>query len=266
MEPRNSYRSVFISDLHLGAVGGKSRAVLHFLDQTQCDHLYLVGDIIDGWVGRKVRKWTPEHMQVVRELLDKANEGCTVRYTPGNHDAFMRRLNGTQWGNVHIAHSFCHTLLDGRDLLVVHGDLFDRTVTRFPMIAFIGAWLHEIISVMNSKVNKQLGEQGKRPIDVASAIKRGVKRFIGRKTNYEATIVQFAKENGFDGVVCGHVHRPTIDTADDGMLYVNTGDWVENCTAVVEHHDGRLEILKLCIDLHDSVVLPGTLQREVSTP
>ena len=241
---KTHYRSVFISDIHLGAVGAKTAAVRAFLDGVSCDYLYLVGDIIDGWVGRKDRKWTPPHTEVIRVILEVANTGCVVRYTPGNHDAFMRRLHGTQLGAIEIEHSFLHLTADDKALLVVHGDLFDRTCTKYKPVAFFGAWMYEAVSVVNAKVNKKQGEKGRRQVDFTSALKRGVKRFIGKASNYEGTLCDYARESGFDGVVCGHVHKPKIETAEDGFVYVNSGDWVENCTVVVEHMDGRLELLQ----------------------
>ena len=245
MQNKTRYRSVFVSDIHLGAVGAKTEVATRFLASVSCDYLYLVGDVIDGWVGRKDRKWTPDHAEVIRQILQTANEGCIVRYTPGNHDAFMRRMHGVQLGNIHIAHSFERTTADNKDLLVVHGDLFDRTCTKYQPIAFFGAWMYEYLGMVNAKVNTKQREKGRRPVDFTTATKRGIKKFIGKATNYESSVMEFAKESGYDGVVCGHVHRPQITYADDGFVYVNTGDFVENCTAVVEHEDGRLELLRL---------------------
>ncbi|MDI9635113.1 metallophosphoesterase family protein [Kamptonema cortianum] len=243
MRVKTHYRSVFVSDLHLGAIGANPEAFLEFIESTSCEYLYLVGDVIDGWVGRKDRKWTTSHADVIRVILEFGNRDVRVRYTPGNHDAFMRRLHGTQIGNIEIEHSFVHETVDGREFWVVHGDLFDRTCTKYQPIAFVGAWMYEYLGMVNAKVNRKAKLQGKSGVDFTTAIKRGVKRFIGRATNYEANVVQFARENHFDGVLCGHVHRPQIVTYDDDFVYVNTGDWVENCTAVVEHEDGQLEIL-----------------------
>lgn len=237
------YRSVFLSDIHLGGVGARTEAVKAFLEGVTCDHLYLVGDIIDGWVGRKDRKWTPNHIEVIRMILEVANTGCEVRYTPGNHDDFMRRLHGTQLGIIEIEHSFIHTTADGKDLLVVHGDLFDKTCTKYRPIAFVGAWFYEAVMMVNAKVNQRKDKKGKQKIDFASALKRGVKKFVGGMGNYESSVKEFAKEGGFDGVVCGHVHRPLIETEEDGFIYVNCGDWVEHSTLVVEHMDGRLELI-----------------------
>ena len=237
------YRTVFISDLHLGAVGAKVEAVHDFLESFTCDHLFLVGDIIDGWVGRKDRKWSPAVTAVIKSVFEHSNCGTKVNYTPGNHDAFMRRIHGVMFGEIEIQHSFRHELLEGRELLVVHGDLFDRTCTKYKPVAFIGAWMYEAVTGLNAKVNENRNEKGRRNIDFASALKRGVKKFVGKATHFEQSVIEFAKENKFDGVVCGHVHRPMIDFQPDGFIYINDGDWVEHCTAVVEHTDGRLELL-----------------------
>ncbi len=242
-QEKTRYRSVFVSDLHLGAVGAKTEAAQAFLQSITCDYLYLVGDVIDGWVGRKDRKWTSAHTEVIRILLEMGNAGCTVRYTPGNHDAFMRRMHGVRLGNIEIEHSFLHTTVDGKDLLVVHGDLFDRTCTKYQPVAFVGAWMYEYLGMANATLNKKQIERGARTVDFTSPMKRGIKKFIGKSTNYEADVIESAREDGFEGVVCGHVHRPQITPEADGFLYINTGDWVENCTAVVEHDNGTLELL-----------------------
>jgi len=245
MQERKKYRSVFVSDIHIGAVGSQTEKSLRFLESVECEYLYLVGDLIDGWVGRKDRKWGPNATGVLREILEQGNRGAIVRYTPGNHDAFMRRVHGVQLGNIYIEPSFLHETADGKDLLVVHGDIFDRSCTKYQPIAFVGAWAYEVLGMANASLNKKRGEDGKRPIDFTTVTKRGIKKFIGKATHYEDLVMNYAREAGFDGVVCGHVHRPQIVVQEDGFLYVNTGDWVEHRTAIVEHFDGRLELLNM---------------------
>ncbi|MFQ6540175.1 UDP-2,3-diacylglucosamine diphosphatase [Aphanothece stagnina] len=245
MSTRRHYRSVFVSDIHLGAVGARTTEVRDFLSSVSCDRLYLVGDIIDGWVGRKDRKWTAPHTEVLRMILEFEQLGTQVFYCPGNHDAFLRRVLGVEVGNLLIEHSFTHTTVEGKELLVVHGDLFDKTVTEHRTWAVIGAWMHESISMATQRLSQKRQERGRRPIDLASMLKTTVKRYIGKKSQYEELICQYARDNGFDGVVCGHVHRPRIEQSPDGFMYVNTGDWVEHATAVVEHEDGTFELLSL---------------------
>lgn len=241
MEP-NRYRAVFISDVHLGATGCKTAALQDFLYQVEADKLYLVGDVIDGWVTRQ-NKWTQEHTNVIRTLLGKAKEGSKVYYTPGNHDAFLRRLNGQELGLIEIDHSFVHTLLDGRDFLVVHGDLFDPTCVKHSWIAWVGAWMYEYLQIFNARVNKDRIKKNRRKIDFAGKIKRFTKGMTSGKENFEDLLIESARAQGFDGVVCGHVHRPTIRREPDGFMYINTGDWVEHGTAVIEDFDGSIRLV-----------------------
>lgn len=242
--PVNKYRAVFVSDLHLGSAGCQVEAIQTFLRSFECDHLYLVGDIIDGWVGRPNGRWGFGSTELIRLLLDKTNEGCHVYYTPGNHDAFMRRLNGSELGNMVIDHSFVHELKDGRQLLVVHGDLFDRSCTKFMPVAWLGAWMYEIVTIVNAHVNRKRARRERGPIHFASFMKLATKRIVKRGSSFENQLVEHAVENGCDGVVCGHVHRPTVREREDGKIYVNTGDWVEHCTAVAETLDGSLRLIE----------------------
>ncbi len=237
------YRAVFVSDWHLGSVGCKHEDLHNFLWSFETDHLYLVGDIIDGWVGRGSAKWTQECNNIVRTVLGKVKHGTQVYYTPGNHDAFLRRVNGSELGNIQVDHSFVHTTADGRELLVVHGDLFDTTVTKYVPVAWAGAWIHEYMTILNAHINDSFRKQ-RRPVDFASSIKLAVKRLIWRKDDFEVSLLEYAKENGCQGVVCGHIHRPEINQHPDGRIYINCGDWVQNCTAVVEELDGTIKMLK----------------------
>ncbi|MGV3615497.1 MAG: UDP-2,3-diacylglucosamine diphosphatase [Fimbriimonas sp.] len=242
--PIARYRAVFLSDLHLGSAGCQVEAVREFLSSFECDDLYLVGDIIDGWVGRPNGRWGYGSTELIRILLDKTNQGCRVYYTPGNHDAFMRRLNGSELGNMTIDHSFIHTMVDGRRLLVVHGDLFDRSCTKFMPVAWIGAWMHEIATIVNAHINRNLARRERRPIHFASFMKLALKGIVKRGSTFENELVNHAVDKGCDGVVCGHVHRPTVHEREDGRVYVNTGDWVEHCTAVAETMEGRLRLIE----------------------
>lgn len=237
-EHRTKYRAVFISDLHLGAAGCQTQAIQAFLHSFECETLYLVGDLIDGWVAQE-RKWSQSHTDVVRTLLKFSENGTPIRYTPGNHDAFIRRLNGSTMGNIEIDHSFVHTTLEGKDILVVHGDLFDPTCTNYTRVAYVGAWIYEYLSIVNRQINRKT----KRKYDFASALKRASKKIFAKKGRFDSMLMEHAVEEGFDGIVCGHIHRPEILTSPKGTLYMNCGDWVEHCTALVEHQDGRMEIL-----------------------
>lgn len=250
--PVAQYRTVFVSDLHLGSAGSKCEDVQRFLWSFESDYLFLVGDIFDGWVGKGQAKWSQGCTNVLRTILGKSKHGCKVCYTPGNHDAFMRRLNGSELGNVLIDHSFIHDLADGRELLVVHGDLFDRSCTTYTPVAWAGAWAYEYMTLLNLKVNRGLTKREYRTIDFSAALKLACKRLIKRGSSFENQLLEAARQQDCQGVACGHVHRPAVRECSDGMLYINTGDWVENRTAVVEHLDGRIELLRW-VDIEASV-------------
>jgi len=217
--------------------------VRKFLHAYECEYLYLVGDIFDGWVGKSPLKWDVECANAVRTVLGFGKRGTTVRYTPGNHDAVMRRLNGSELGNLAIDHSFIHRTADGRDLWVEHGDLFDKSCSHFKLFAYAGAWAYEMALHMNAGVNRARSRYQRRPVDFSTALKLTVKRLAQRKKGYADRLADHCAASGCQGIVCGHIHRPEIRTMDNGVLYVNTGDWVEHGTGVVEHLDGRLELV-----------------------
>jgi UDP-2,3-diacylglucosamine pyrophosphatase LpxH len=244
LDSKTHYRAVFISDLHLGAVGSKPVQVRRFLKSISCDYLYLVGDIIEGWVGHE-RKWSQQHTDALRAILSLAAEGSQVYYTPGNHDDLVRRINGSELGNIKIDHSFTHTTFEGKDFLVVHGDLFDKSVSKYRPLAKLGAYLSEWFAVMDRNVSKIRAKKGKHHLDTAAKLKTAFKKYLAKTIGYEQEVIDYARENGFDGVVCGHVHRPLVESFPDGFTYINTGDWVDHCTAFVEYSDGRMELLKL---------------------
>ena len=241
---RLSYRAVFVSDLHLGSAACHTERIRRFLYHIECEYLYLVGDIVDVWVGAQSWKWKQAHTNVIRTILGKAKGGCQVRYTPGNHDGLCRKLCGAELGNIRIDHSFVHDMADGRRLLVVHGDIYDRTVTAFKPLAWIGAWCYEFLTVTGAWLNAVFGGRGAGSLDLAARAKKSVKSFSEYFGNFQERITVDARRQGFDGVVCGHVHGPLIAHHECGALYANTGDWVSHCTALVEHWDGRLELVQ----------------------
>jgi len=260
MAVTHHYRTVFISDVHLGATGCKVAAVQDFLRSVECDNLFLVGDIIDGWVARQ-KRWKQDDSNLIRTLLGKAKRGARVCYTPGNHDAFMRRINGFELGFIEFAHEFVHTTADGREYLVVHGDLFDPSCSKHSWVGWIGAWFYEYIQIFNAKINRRRAKSQKGRIDIASPIKRLAKAIFSNREYYDLYLIEAAREKGLDGVICGHVHRPELRTLDDGFQYVNCGDWVEHCTAIVEKFDGTLEL----IDWKIGAEAPATDRRPAMT-
>jgi len=236
-------RSVFVSDLHLGSAGCKAALFLDFLQAIECEHLFLVGDIIDFWVSKKQGKWNQTHTDAVQALLGFSGRGTTLYLTPGNHDAELRRLNGFEFAGIFIDHSFEHQTADGRRWLVVHGDFFDRTVTTLKPVAVASAKVYEAITRLNTMSNAAKGHAPDAPTNFSASLKKGVKRSVAYLNNFEERITADAASQGYDGVICGHIHSPKIATHPSGAEYVNVGDWVEHSSAVIEHFDGRLEMI-----------------------
>ncbi len=235
------YRAVFVSDFHLGAAACQTEHIQQFLDSVECDYLYLVGDIIDLWVSIKAGKWRQRHTSVIRTILGKSEYGCKVYYTPGNHDALFRKFNGASLGNILIDHSFTHITADGKRLLVVHGDLFDRSVTSLKPLAWSAAWCYEFLTVFLHwlhALRHPCGQERGR-----TRIKEKFKRILQYFSSFQEHITIDAKNKGYQGVVCGHIHKPKIEVHESGTTYFNSGDWMENCTVLVEHYDGRMELL-----------------------
>jgi UDP-2,3-diacylglucosamine pyrophosphatase LpxH len=236
------YRAVFISDLHLGTRGCKADCLLDFLQHMQCDYLYLVGDIVDGWRLRKRWFWPDAHQQILHRLLARAEAGTKVVYLPGNHDEALRKWIGSTLGGVRILHEVIHRTADGRRLLVIHGDAFDGVCREMKWLALVGSVAYDASLRLNTWFNTIRRWLGLGYWSLSGFLKDQVKaacRFIDR---YERSLAVEARRRGACGVVCGHVHKPEMRTID-GIQYFNDGDWVENCSALVEHWDGRLELV-----------------------
>lgn len=240
--PPLAFRAVFISDVHLGSAGSQVGRLRTFLRSFQCEQLYLVGDMVDMWVSFKKGKWQQSHTDAIRDVLGKAQRGCEVFYTPGNHDSFLRKIMPAHLGNITIDDDFVHTTATGKKLFVVHGDRWDKAM-RFNWLAYAGTWLYESAITFNAWVNMRRDKKGRIPISFSTALKKRLKKSVSSKTGYAERLAFQASLADCDGVVCGHIHRPGIQEFDDGTTYVNCGDWVENCTAVVEHFDGTMELL-----------------------
>jgi len=240
---RSGYRTVWVSDLHLGTRGCKAELLLDFLENVSCERMYLVGDVIDGWALRRKVYWDATHSRVLERILALGRGGTRVTYVCGNHDEFLRRYAGVDLGGVSLVDEAVHATADGRRLLVVHGDRYDVTIRNAPWLAHLGDRAYRFSLVLNDLlafVRKRLGY----PYWSLSAyLKRRVKKAVSFVESFERAVVAEARERGFDGAVCGHIHHAEIRTVD-GILYANDGDWVESCTALVEHHSGRLEILR----------------------
>lgn len=262
--PPLRYRAVFASDFHLGAAGCKADAIQSFLESVECEYLYLMGDIVDLWVSGKASRWRQKHTNVLRVVLSKSENGCKVFYTPGNHDALLRKMNGAALGNIVFEHSFAHYAADGKKLLVVHGDLYDKSVTSLKPLAWAAAWGYELLTLFANWRDSLRPNAPQSAKGGAGRVKQKFKRLIQRLTSFEERIVADAKSKGYDGVVCGHIHKPKMELRENGVVYINVGDWVEHSTAVVEHWDGSLELidwetLSKEIETHDLSLLNESL-------
>lgn len=236
------YRAIWISDIHLGTPGSKAEYLLDFLRHNESDRLYLVGDIIDGWQLRKGWYWHPTHNDVVQKILRKARKGTEVIFIPGNHDEFGRQFLGLAFGDIRVLESATHHLLDGRRLWVTHGDQFDGIVQHAKWLAYLGDSLYMFALSLNNGFNRIRGHFGLRYWSLSQYLKDRVKNAVSFISDYEHTLVNEAKRLGYDGVVCGHIHKAAIRDIN-GLLYCNDGDWVESLSALVETHDGELKLI-----------------------
>jgi UDP-2,3-diacylglucosamine pyrophosphatase LpxH len=236
------YRAIFISDLHLGTPGCQAEALLEFLKTHSCDTLYLVGDIIDGWQLRRKWYWPQAHNDVVQKLLRKARKGCRVIYVPGNHDEFARDFLDHSFGGVEVVESAVHVTADGKKLWVIHGDYFDGVIQFAKWLAYLGDTLYDWALKANRHLNYMRGRLGMPYWSLSAYLKLKVKKAVNFISDFEVAVAHEAKKRGYDGVVCGHIHHAEIRNID-GVLYCNDGDWVESLSTLVEHQDGRLEIL-----------------------
>jgi len=236
------YRAIWISDIHLGTRGCQARKLLDFLKRTDSDYLYLVGDIVDGWRLKKSWYWPQEHNDVVQKILRKARKGTKVIFVPGNHDEFARDYAGHHFGGVEVARRVVHETAAGRRLLVLHGDEYDVVVRYAKWLALLGDGAYTLLLSLNHWYNR-LNERLGRPYWSLSAfLKLKVKNAVKYIAEFETAIANTAVAEGVDGIVCGHIHHAEMRMIED-VLYCNDGDWVESCSALVEHHDGRLELL-----------------------
>ncbi|MDO9505039.1 MAG: UDP-2,3-diacylglucosamine diphosphatase [Hydrogenophaga sp.] len=239
---RARFRAVFISDLHLGTAGCQARPLLDFLKHHPSHTLYLVGDIIDGWQLRRKWYWPQAHNDVIQKLLRRSRKGCRVVFVPGNHDEFARQFDGHNFGGIEVANEAVHTTADGRRLWVVHGDYFDGVIQCAKWLAYLGDNAYEFTLKLNRHLNSLRARMGLPYWSLSQYLKHKVKSALNYVTDFERAVAAEARQRGYQGVVCGHIHRPEMRTID-GTLYCNDGDWVESLSALVEHMDGRLELV-----------------------
>ncbi len=235
------YRTGFISDVHLGARGSSSKALLEFLKAAEFDKLYVVGDFIDLWQLRKTHHWPQDHNEVLQRLLKLGRTDIPITYIPGNHDLFVLNFAGT-YGNVTVVENDVHVTADGRRLLVVHGHEFDAVTTNAVWLSHLGDAGYNFLLRMNVLVNYFRRVFGRGHWSLSAWVKAKVKGAVNRISTYEDSVARYARMHDATGIICGHIHIPAIREIQ-GIQYYNTGDWVESCTALVEHYDGRMELI-----------------------
>lgn len=239
---RSRYRTIWVSDIHLGTRGCNAQMLIDFLDSTDSETMYLVGDIIDGWRLKRSWYWPALHNDIVWRVMKRAKRGTRVVFIPGNHDEMFRQFTGMTFGGIEIRRSAIHETADGRRLLVTHGDEFDAVVMCHRWLAFLGDFAYETLMRLNVVINAVRQRLNLPYWSLSKHAKSKVKNAVSFISRFEEAVAHEAQSRGVDGVVCGHIHTAEIRPFGD-VIYYNDGDWVEGCTALVEHFDGRMEVL-----------------------
>jgi len=236
-------RSIFLSDIHLGTRACQAEPLLDFLREYAAEQTFLIGDIVDFWAMSRGIHWSAAQNTVVQKLLRRARHGERIIYIPGNHDEALRDYGGTVFGDIEVAAEWLHETAAGRRLLLIHGDQFDQVTRHHRWVAVLGDRAYDLLVGLNglfSWLRRKLGIAGY--WSLAGYAKRKVKTALNFIFDFEHAAIRHARERGLDGVVCGHIHWAAIREID-GLAYINCGDWVDSCTAIVEHLDGRLELV-----------------------
>ena len=240
--PTTRYRTIWLSDIHLGTRGCKAEFLLDFLRCNESETLYLVGDIIDGWRLRRSWYWAQSHNDVIQKVLRKARKGTHVAYIPGNHDEWLRDYTGLEFGGIALLDEAIHVTADGKRLLIIHGDAYDGVVKYARWLALLGDWAYTFALWLNHHFNQVRRRLGYPYWSLSAYLKGKVKNAVEYVGNYAEAVADEARRRGLDGVICGHIHKAEIRDLGE-VMYCNDGDWVESCTALVEHWNGRLEIV-----------------------
>lgn len=235
-------RSVFISDVHLGTRGCRADMLLDFLKRVEADNVFLVGDIVDGWRLKKSWYWPQPHNDVVQKLLRKVRKGSRIIYVPGNHDEFLRDYAGSNFGGIEIHEEFVHETADGRRLLVLHGDKYDVVVANIRWLAHLGDHAYDLAITINVAVGFVRRRLGLPYWSFSGWSKGKVKKAVNYIGDFERAVATDVGKADLDGVVCGHIHKAAIKPSD-GFVYLNCGDWVDSCTALIERFDGTIELV-----------------------
>jgi UDP-2,3-diacylglucosamine pyrophosphatase LpxH len=236
------YKAIWLSDIHLGTSGCQADKLLKFLLKTDSDVLYLVGDIIDFWAMSRKFRWPADHNTVVQKVLKKARKGTKVIYIPGNHDENLREFCGMSFGNIELHQKYFHQTVSGHYILCQHGDEFDVITRYHKWVAILGDIGYNALLWLSTHMNKFRAYYGMGHWSLSAFVKQKVKQAVSFISEYETNVVSDAKVKGVDGVLCGHIHHAEI-TKYENLVYFNTGDTVESCTAIVETQDGEFQLL-----------------------
>ena len=237
-------KRAFISDTHIGSIACKSEELYEFLSNLECKELYLIGDIIDGWRLKKKFKIDQKQVNLTRKFLSLAKQGTKVYWITGNHDEFLRKYSEffpLEVGNIKIVNKAVVTL-QGKKFLLIHGDAFDTVIRYYGIIAHLGDTAYDFLIWLNFRLNQVRKLFGMKYWSLSKAVKNRVKKATNYIFAFEETATKFAKQQGFDGIMCGHIHKPEL-TEYNGICYYNTGDWVENCSAIIERQSGKVEVI-----------------------
>jgi UDP-2,3-diacylglucosamine pyrophosphatase LpxH len=248
-------RSIFLSDIHLGTRGCQAERLLEFLREHEAEHLFLVGDIVDFWAMSRGIHWSSQQNTVVQKILRRARHGEQVYLIPGNHDEALREHVGTAFGDIRVIAEHVHVAADGKRYLVTHGDEFDQVTRYHRWVAVLGDVSYNILVRLNGWLS-WLRRHLRRPgyWSLSGYAKRKVKQAVSFIFDFEESVVRAVRERQLDGVICGHIHSAAIRDID-GVRYINCGDWVDSCTAIVEHADGRMELIHWGSQQHSAEVI-----------
>ncbi len=255
------YRALFLSDVHLGTRGCQAGMLLDFLRVYDAETIYLVGDIVDAWQLKSGWYWPQTHNDVVQKLLRKARKGARMVYIPGNHDEFLRDFPGHHFGGIEVVEQTVHVAADGKRYLVMHGDAFDVVVRHAKWLAFLGDWAYVTALGINTWLNVIRRRLGLSYWSLSAWAKLKVKNAVSFIGHFEETLAKEAKRLNCDGVICCHIHHATLRDLE-GVTYINSGDWVESCTAIIEHFDGRFEIVRWSDKVREMNMLPETTNND----
>lgn len=238
----NQYNALFLSDIHLGYKDCKAEYLIDFLNKNDANTIYLIGDIVDIWSLKKQFHWPASHNAVLSLLIEKSRTGTQIIYLPGNHDEDLKAYCGGNFNDIEVHKRYVHTTINGKNLLLMHGDDFDSEVCLSRFYAKLGDTMYDFLLFMNRHFNRLRRKFGYHYWSLAAHIKSKVPKAKEAISRYKAAALKEAKKLGYDGIVCGHIHHPEVDLVDD-IMYCNDGDWIESCTALVETLEGDLELV-----------------------